>query len=67
MKDRVGLVLAPSFLPHHLTVILLQIVMVSPGTYLLKNHESRSRTSESPLKQNESEIENVWAFTQPNR
>ena len=29
------------------TVILLQIVMVSPGTRLVKNHESQSRTIES--------------------
>ena len=36
-------------------VILLQIVMVSPGTYLVKNHESL-------LKKNESEIKNAWAF-----
>ena len=28
-------------------VILLQIVMVSPGTHLVKSHESKSRTSES--------------------
>ena len=28
-------------------VILLQIVMVSPGTHLVKSHESQSRTSES--------------------
>ena len=27
------------------SVILLQIVMVSPGTYLEKNHESQSRTN----------------------
>ena len=30
-----------------ITVILLQIVMVSPGTHLVKHHESQSRTSES--------------------
>ena len=29
------------------TVILLQIVMVSPRTHLVKNHESQSRTNES--------------------
>ena len=28
-------------------MILLQIVMVSPGTFLVKNHESRSGTNES--------------------
>ena len=37
--------------------VLLQIVMVSPGT-----HESLSRTNESQLKNNESEIENTWVF-----
>ena len=31
-------------------VILLQIGMVSPGTYLVKNHEYQSRTNESQLK-----------------
>ena len=29
------------------SVILLQIVTVSPGTRLVKNHESQSRTNES--------------------
>ena len=43
------------------TVILLQIVMVSPGTHLVKNHESKSRTKKSQFKK-ESEIENAWAF-----
>ena len=28
-------------------VILLQIVMVSPGTHLVENHESQSRTNDS--------------------
>ena len=32
------------------SVILLQIVMVSPGTHLVKNHESQSRTIESQFK-----------------
>ena len=32
------------------TVILLQIVMVGPGTHLEKNHESQSRTIESQFK-----------------
>ena len=32
------------------TVILLQIVMVSPGTHLVKNHESQSRTNKSQSK-----------------
>ena len=31
-------------------VILLQIVMVSPGTHFVKNHESLSRTNQSHLK-----------------
>ena len=42
------------------SVILLQIVMVSPGNHLVKIHQSQSRTSESQLKKNESEIENAW-------
>ena len=37
------------FLLRPLPVILLQEVMVSPGTHLVKNHESQSRTSESQL------------------
>ena len=32
------------------SVILLQIVIVSPGTRLVKNHESQSRTVESEFK-----------------
>ena len=32
------------------SVMLLQIVMVSPGTHLVKNHESQSRTNESQFK-----------------
>ena len=40
----------PSDPCHNLPVILLQIVMVSPGTHLVKNHESLSRTNESSLK-----------------
>ena len=44
-------------------VILLQIVRVHPGTHLVKNHESQSRTNESQLKKKkESQIENAWAF-----
>ena len=31
-------------------VILLQIVMVSPGTHFVKNHESPSRSNESQFK-----------------
>ena len=30
-----------------LALILLQIVMASPGTHLVKNYESQSRTNES--------------------
>ena len=37
--------LIPFIVP--LSLILLQIVMVSPGTHLVKNHESQSRTNES--------------------
>ena len=43
------------------TVILLQIVMVSPGTHLVKNHESKSRTKKSQFKK-KSKIENAWAL-----
>ena len=35
--------------------MLLQIVMVSPGTHLVKNHEYQSRTIESQLKKENSE------------
>ena len=35
-------------------VILLQIVMVSPGTHLVKNHESLFITNESQLKKTRS-------------
>ena len=37
------------------------LVILPPGTHLVKSYESQSRTSESKLK-NESEIENAWAF-----
>ena len=37
-----------------LTVILLQIVMVSLGTHPVKNHESQSRTSESQFRKTRS-------------
>ena len=43
-------------------MILLQITMVSPGTHLVKNHESLFRTNECPVKKNESEIEHPWAI-----
>ena len=32
------------------SVILVEIVMVSPGTHLVKNHESKARTIESQFK-----------------
>ena len=32
------------------SLILLQIVVVCPGTHFVKNHRSQSRTSESQLK-----------------
>ena len=35
---------------YEYAVILLQTVMVSTGTHLVKNRESQSRTSESQLK-----------------
>ena len=38
------------FLAPYDTVILLQIVMVSPGAHLVKNHESQCRTIESQFK-----------------
>ena len=40
-------------------VILLQIVMVTPGTHLEKNRESHSRPNVSHFKNNESAIENA--------
>ena len=40
--------------------------MVSPGTRLVKNHETLSTTDESQFKKHnnnkEPEIENAWAF-----
>ena len=42
-----------------LTVILLQIVMVSPGTHLEKNHECQSRTIESQTVQ---KATSPWVF-----
>ena len=40
----------------------LKIVMVSPGTHLVKNIESQSRDIESQIKKYTSVIENAWAF-----
>ena len=47
-----------------LTVNLLQMVMVSPRTHLVKNFESQSRTNESQFKKKkkESETENAWGY-----
>ena len=40
-----------AYIPVHVSaVILLQIVMVGPGTHLVKNHKSLSITNESQLK-----------------
>ena len=41
-------------------VILLQIVMVSPGTHFVKNRESHLKKKKK--KKNESDIENALAF-----
>ena len=41
-------------------VILLQIVMVSPGTHFVKNRESQLKKKKK--KKNESDIENALAF-----
>ena len=38
------------YILYDLAVVLLQIIMVSPGTHLVKNHESQSRTIESQFK-----------------
>ena len=42
------------YINRALAVILFQIVMVSPGTHLVKEHESLSITSESQLKETRS-------------
>ena len=42
-------------------VILLQIVIVRPGTHLVKNHESQCTEPMSASKK-KSEIENAWVF-----
>ena len=59
-----GQIIFKAYLPNGQgSVILLLIVMVSPWTHLVKNHESQSRTNESKLKKkNESKIKNAWAF-----
>ena len=43
---------------------LLQIVMVSPGTHLVKNHEYQLRTNESQFKKKETEIGNALVTRQ---
>ena len=51
--------------PIVVPVILLQIVMVSPGAHFVKNHESQGLEPMSPSSKktnNQSEIENAWAF-----
>ena len=44
------------------SVILLQIVMVSPRTHLEKNHEFKSRTNESRLKKKKKRVRNGKRF-----
>ena len=43
-------------------MILLQIVIARPGTHLVKNHESLSRTNESQFKKTRC---HAWVFMQP--
>ena len=43
----------------YLSVILLQIVIVSPGT---ENHESRSRTNDSQLKKTSPKLKMLGSF-----
>ena len=45
--------------PRLCAVILLQILMVSSGTHLVKNHEFQCITNEYQLENNESDIENA--------
>ena len=58
------LVISPSVSYHsvaerdEIALILLQIVMVSPGTHLVKNHESLSITNESQLKKKKQDVQN---------
>ena len=42
------------------TMILLEIVIVSPGTHFVKNHDSQSRTMSPSETNNESDY--AWAF-----
>ena len=45
-------------------MILLQdlVVMLSPGTRLVKNHESQSRTNETKLKRSSPKLKMLWPF-----
>ena len=45
-------------------MILLQdlVVMVCPGTRLVKNHESQSRTNETQLKRSSPKLKVLWPF-----
>ena len=42
------------------TMILLEIVIVSPGTHFVKNHDSQSRTMSPSETNNASDY--AWAF-----
>ena len=46
-------------------MILLQIVVVSPGTHLVKNHEFQSRTNESQLKKTSPKLKTLMPFMLP--
>ena len=57
VKQKVFLIVISPSVSYHsvaerdeIAVILLQIVMVSPGTHLVKNHESLSITDKSQFK-----------------
>ena len=57
VKQKVFLIVISPLVSYHsvaerdeIAVILLQIVMVSPGTHLVKNHESLSITDKSQFK-----------------
>ena len=43
-----------------MAVILLQIVMVSPGTHLVIKHDSQSRTREFQLKKMSPKLKMLW-------
>ena len=49
------------FLKTAYTMILLQTVMVSPGTHLLKNRESLSRTNEFQLNKKKNKTKKTWS------